>query len=484
MYTNEPNEEKELIKTDYTNRFGDKNAFSRFIHDKCKEYNDLNSDQVSIKTLAGEVGIKYEVFRKIVNEEKPTRKRDCILALCFVLKFSEDDFIDALDLYPNMRPFNLNDDRDEFIASRVGVDKSIQELNTSLIKGGLMPMNIHRTRETKEEQNVRSLFPYMALRVNVYTSVSDQYYYGDPYDSLCTTYNPSNCEVTGKMIIENKETEEKSLLTVRSDGRLSSEKINEKDSYIFYSSLEETGSYKNCFVRLYNAIDTRHRRLCAVLNDTKNYQCRTSARLIGDHVCVFSEEFSYSLPELEEYYMLCLSDGEYRLDVYGKSAFMYMYLSESAYNEFYGMQRPEVKVSFNSCEQIKEKLSGTAGHSEKAMRYRIYMKAFNNLKLKVDDLYRKLMNKDVFIQNADYIFDKPVEYLEYYHLQKDFQCKYDPENDEIIADCLDSKEYKMLDDRTIEITLQDVKRAFELGFDNIDQICRIKAEYGSIEAVL
>lgn len=38
--------------------------------------------------------------------------------------------------------------------------------------------------------------------------------------------------------------------------------------------------------------------------------------------------------------------------------------------------------------------------------------------------------------------------------------------------------------KTVTITLTDLYRAFELGFHDIKDICRVKARLGSIEAVI
>ena len=53
----------------------------------------------------------------------------------------------------------------------------------------------------------------------------------------------------------------------------------------------------------------------------------------------------------------------------------------------------------------------------------------------------------------------------------------------IVADA-EQSDFTMEDGTTVTITLDDLKRAFELGCDDIGQICRIKKNKGSIEAVL
>lgn len=68
-------------------------------------------------------------------------------------------------------------------------------------------------------------------------------------------------------------------------------------------------------------------------------------------------------------------------------------------------------------------------------------------------------------------------------MEEDFECVYDEEYGEIY-DFLKSKDYILSDESTITITLDDIFRAFELGFKGIEEIRRIKAKFGSIDAVL
>lgn len=109
--------------------------------------------------------------------------------------------------------------------------------------------------------------------------------------------------------------------------------------------------------------------------------------------------------------------------------------------------------------------------------------AFKRLIPDVDDLLQKIKDEKEFIQNLDYIFDPPIDVLRYYELEEDFECKYDEEYGEI-CDCLDFKTYSLPDGTEIVITLDDIYKAFKLGFPGIEDICRIKAQYGSVESVL
>ena len=76
------NEEHTInITKDYSVEFEPvaKNAFAQFIRDKRKEYNEDSGKEISTRYLGKMIGIDYEMFRKIINQEKPTKKRDCII---------------------------------------------------------------------------------------------------------------------------------------------------------------------------------------------------------------------------------------------------------------------------------------------------------------------------------------------------------------------------------------------------------------------
>ena len=58
------------------------------------------------------LGISYEMFRKILNQQKPTKKRDCIIAICAALNLAPDEVDLALNLYNYMPSLDPYSDRD------------------------------------------------------------------------------------------------------------------------------------------------------------------------------------------------------------------------------------------------------------------------------------------------------------------------------------------------------------------------------------
>ena len=81
----------------------DKTRFSKYIKEKRKgEKSSLGKKYLSTKELAKKLEINYEQFRKILNLNKPTKKRDCIIAICIALRLDADETNKALELYQYM----------------------------------------------------------------------------------------------------------------------------------------------------------------------------------------------------------------------------------------------------------------------------------------------------------------------------------------------------------------------------------------------
>ena len=109
--------------------------------------------------------------------------------------------------------------------------------------------------------------------------------------------------------------------------------------------------------------------------------------------------------------------------------------------------------------------------------------AFDQYSKIVNDALGKIKNRTLFIRNFEMIWDNPGDVCKYYGLEKEFDCTRDYEYGEIIL----GKEEANLTDKngqSVTISFQELKRAFELGFTNSDQICRVKISKGSIEDVL
>jgi hypothetical protein len=109
--------------------------------------------------------------------------------------------------------------------------------------------------------------------------------------------------------------------------------------------------------------------------------------------------------------------------------------------------------------------------------------AFDKFSKIVYDALDKIRNRTLFIRNFEMSWDNPGDVCKFYGLEKEFDCTYDDEYGEIV---LGKEEANLTDENghSIIISFQELKRAFELGYMNSDQICRVKTSKGSIEGVL
>lgn len=477
------------ITTDYTHAFQkyDKKAFAEFIREKRTDHNETNGTELSTEALGEMLGISYEMFRKILNQQKPTKKRDCIIAICAALNLAPDEVDLALNLYNYMPSLDPYSDRDFFIISQLDgrSDLTVNELNHRLLQAGFQGLDIidkRNGRKKGDSGEPPSPLPYEVIEIKIRTPVKSEFYYSNPYDSLRTEYDPGKYDSIGEMLLRDLKKKKRLItLTGNAHGVLFSYEYEEKASTI-YKTLDETEEYKPYFIKLDAAITTEQQRLLKILNDTRNYQHRSSARLIGDSICIFSEEFNYSVPEMNEYYVLSFNKVGYELKVYNQSAFMSIYLSADEYRKYYGNTIPEPIESYDSVQQLDNLLKSVEEHSEEHFKYRLRKYAFNKLKKYVDDLYKKIKNREAFIQNLEYAFDNPADCLRVYGIEEAFGCIFD-EYGEIIS-TNENANFSLPDGSLINITLSDIKEAFRLGFRSIEEICRIKKELGSVSAVM
>lgn len=90
--------------------------FSDFIKRKRElEKSPSGKKKLTTRELAKRLDIDYEQFRKILNMNKPTKKRDCIIAICLALGLDSEDTNNALLLYQFMPILNPENPRDDLL---------------------------------------------------------------------------------------------------------------------------------------------------------------------------------------------------------------------------------------------------------------------------------------------------------------------------------------------------------------------------------
>ena len=481
--------------TDYSNNPNNPDAddfnFSEIIKKRIKKYNNIYPKQTSIKIIAKEVDIGPEMFRKIINQQKPTKKRDLIIVIGIILKMKLKTINKALYAYNKMAKLNKSDSRDRFFIGifyqfetdeAFNVSYSIEKINLRLMRNKLEPLDLHDYRKkSSQNDSIPHVLPYEILELKVYTPLATDLFY-DEYNSLCSMYDPGKYNCKGKMILKNSQTGEQIRLNISPFNKPTSEKLNSNEKPTCYENIQVSGEYSDFFITLNNSIYTEKNKFISLLNDTRNYINRASARFQDYSIIVFAEEYNYSIPELNEYFLCLYTNGQYEFHVYNTSAFMYFYLTPEEYTTIYGDTIPQPLKTYN-IEQIDAMLSSNTNLDDK-IQYTILKKAFLKLQASVSDLYKRLKEGKVFIRNIDYIYDNPLKAIQFFNVTNDFNYTYDKEHDENIQ-CNNTATFSAKEKNlTIEITTTDIIDAFKLGLNSIEDIIIVKQRYGSINALI
>lgn len=468
-------------------------SFADYIRRKRKEMLCPSGDKtLSIGEHASRLGLSQEMYRKILNKQKPNQSRDCIIAICASLEMDPEDTNKALHLYGGMPGLDESSPRDNIIIRVLnGVFDnliSIETIDSCLTRNGFPPLSIidHRKKATNESGFSPATHPYKMLKKTLKTS-TDSLIHGDQYDSLATQYDFSRYHCYANMWLDDPENRTVYKLQAEPEGRYFCEKIPwpqaPEKPFITYASLKETGVFYDCFVELQGMAKMEQRRLEGFLNDTKNYQERISAGIHNGRIHVFYETYNYTVPEFNEYYLFEYIDGIYRLTISKHSLFMQKYLSPEIYKAHYGCPKDNKLQHYDSLEEIESLLSAEKLRANIDV-LTLRKNAYRKLKQKVDECLRQLRNKERFVLRLDAIWDDADRVCEYYHVETEYQCEIVGEyHDTMIAGKKEAS-FTAPDGTIISLSLEDLYRAFELGFASIEEICRAKIENGSIEAAL
>ena len=487
-----PEQEILLYEREYMTEDELSDSFAEFIRKKRKEVLSPNGKEgISIQEHADLLGLSKGMYQKILNKQKETQFRDCIIAICVSLSLDVEDTNTALKLYAYMPGLDENCPRDQKIIEVLDgeVDNliSIEAVNERLTRYGFEPLRIinHRNRTEKwEEDPKKPVFPYKMLSKKVQARAEDLIY-GDPYDSLSTVYDFSRYYCYAKMLLLDQDSECEYCLSASPTGNYFLEKYPKgADTEIIpFRKAEDSGEFVDCFMELQGMAKSEQQRMEGYLNDTKNYHERIGAGIHNGRIHIFYETYNYRVPEFNEYYMFEYIDGVYRLTVSDRSLFMQKYLTESEYEEHYGIPGQKKSRHYDSIEEIESLLNNPENrrHSD-ILKLRKF--AYKALKPKVEECLEKLRQKKAYVRHLDYIWDDQDRVCEFFGVAEEFRCTLDDEYGDMMTAGIESALFQMKDGSNVEITLQDLYTAFELGFQSFTEICQVKHETGSIESVL
>ena len=444
--------------------------FSKFYKQKLKEYNENFSPELTKDSIAKQLGIPVSLMPKyIANGDKATKKRDCVIAMCMMVHMSEDDINVALSKY-GMPYFDNANRRDIVIKELINknletVDPplSFDELNEYLFNqtGTYFDVIEHRDGNT----NNKTTYPFTVLKKRVECRTEDLIN-GDLYNSLDTAYSVPYMIFASMWLDDNGKKGYK--LEADNYGYLSCTEYPRKSVLPhLYKSINETGVFKSCYEELHRIIKSEQKRIHDILNDTRNYHERISAKVIENELHVFYETYNYTVPELGEYYLMDYVNGEYTLYVSHESRFMRYYLSKQEYLNLFGRLSDKYDEDYSSVEQI-DNAAAVSLDRVRIIRLRVW--AFRNAQDKVNSLIDKLKSGQKHIRNLKYIYDCELDVLSYYKVEEDFQCSYDPEFGEINGIGNDKVSVKLPNDNQIELTFDDLCAGFSLGLNSIDEV--------------
>ena len=478
----------------------EKNPFSIFFDQKLNALNDREGWDLTKRDIGVALGIGDEMFRKIVNKNKPDQDRDCIIAIAAMLHLNSDEANEAIHTYdPTMPQLKAADTniatRDDLLIdileNQAEEQKSIQEIDSLLSSSGFPVLHIidHRA---KSPEDTDALFMCVDdnngdyyLQYNL-----EEYIYGDMYQSLETEFVYKTNRFSTRMKIvcttDNSEYWLSCIYEIRYDKRKSKVKceykymyVKDKDAPVQVANVTNVPHLKLFFLKMKYHIKSEKCRLLNVLDDTRNYHERISAKVINNELHVFYETYNYSVPELGEYYLMDYVNGKYTLYVSHQSRFMRFYLSAEDYHDLFGEISDKLEETYESIEQIERAIEGSKTDRKGIIKLR--MRAFCKAQEKINTLIDNLRLGQAHIRNLEMIFDNPYDVLSYYKVTDTYKCSYDTEFGEINGVDIYVASFNLSDGSQFELSVDDLLAGFKLGLSTIEEIGVFLLEHKTLE---
>lgn len=485
-------------------------TFIDYIRRKSKNKLSINGDVgVKTKELAQRVGINYEMFRKILNKTKPNQPRDCIIAICAALFLSENetndalfyyDFLPRLDDTPGCREYYIIQTLEGNIVRENDfkfLDQSVAAVNKTLQYYGFSELRLSNKIKTKEPKIVVQSDEEVD-RDSITTEISTNRF--SFQDSLCDRYHPNQYRVKTQMEIIYPEN---MRCLLKYDSRANILTKYEKEGEGFRNNPEKVNENSELFLRYFNIMkdmNLRELRSCyETAFDTRNHGLRQSAKYSKGKIELYSEKYNYIQPERNEYFYGEIIDGTFTFTIQKESRFMERYLSADDFKKYYPYKKKEEIQNYCKRKQWDSDIEW------------FYLQEFKSMKNHLDNLKNSLIDKKQFIRSYDDYFSGEDQWriYEFYNVLNEFGCVvktkkwkvykgYDPFAEEYGLD--DGKpigsfqgynemtwfeptkneaivKYK---NKTVNIDESELKLAFELGIDNVEEICRLKLKHPNL----
>ena len=472
--------------------FSGKGWFAEVIKDQVKELNyeyGTKQYRINMNVIAERVGLNVDRFKKIRQGSTTTRKRDCILAICAAVGFGPDMTNKILRSYHSMPCLDTGGLRDKLISEILRDNENegvtYTEINYILEQNNLSPLDIKKMRK-KSSGGPETPLPkqYIVKDENCWTEVSSILYGDSPSKGLEDQYSLSRYICRATMTVENLENKTCFRLSASSRGEFSV--WNEESDYLpslCVSDLSQTEKYKPFFVRLHADIQKELNTVKSRCNDTKNYYKRVSANYRNGSLHIFAETYNYTIPEMNEYFLMEYVDGEYTLTHSTRSQFMEYYLVPEEYEKQYGTVREQKpRDCYPSIQEITDQMKKTDTQSDEYETLRASYRAFDVLRETIEDLLVSLRRKGVVIRDYDARYDIPDYVCAFFGVEKEYKYTEDSNTGEFFAHI--EKASFDYGDGEREISISDLKLAYELGVNTIDEVYSIIVRKGSVEGLL
>ena len=510
-----------------------KTSFSDFFNEKLERLNSAankptpDSPALKKRDIADMIGVSYEVFRKYINREKPTERRDCIIAICAVLGATAAETNEGLYYY-GMDELAKGWKRDEALIELIGNDekpRTVEEINDGLIEKGFEELDIihHKGRPKAAAKKIK--FPYKLKRKKVEIPEID---YTDEELHFVTRFDIISNTVRTFMEFSDEGTP----ITIWTD-------IVDYDSlsgidFMYcvhdprlpycqkFTELELTGEFMDCFEELQKTAETEMKKLNKYYNDTKNFKFLTSARVIDNELHFFAEAYNQNLLLVDEYYLMDYCNSQITMTVSSKSRFLRLFLTKDEYERRFPNNPDDIIAVYTKNPADYEDKNTSARILSLRSRYysdlddRILemIAAFYNDELAVcgypypkpgEDKYSIIYDFDSFIEvikafdcitekvtsGSAYSTIKNISDLselgsnDFSHLSttpivdgENVSCGY---YDEIIGVRNENPEFTLSGGETVNLTIQDLIDGKNLGLETIDEIGYFKLEHGFLD---
>lgn len=466
-----------------------KDDLSKYINMKIKELNITFGITLTKKVIAEKLSISYELFRKIINREKPTKKRDCIIAVCALLGLDTEDANEALR-FNNMLKLDDRNGRDELIMTildnhrRHYIDNDtdeldydpdiISEINQVLSDNDYPQLDIinHRKKPIdNDEKEKEKKYPYKLIR-SKHMEYSDDRYHSylrhetlfkensDAFQNDVTIINQNT--VIACMEFDNNGEKINIYIKVSGNYRMKKELCYLKKGrgwqteFKVYKRIEDSREFRSSFEELREYAYNELKKSDAVLNDTKNFIYRVCAVVREGDLHFYIEIFNFDSPKFNEYYLLDYCNGKYDMTVSNTSRLMRVFLPAEVYKNKYGNAPDKIIAEYDHENEEFRELSNSESVSELQKDYLDFWrkKYYEMLKdqarsylcnirknnclgsmfdLHLDDCENSFRAKVLERNNDHFRYYEEIKYnlISYFHAEDAFKCIWGP-NERVI----------------------------------------------------